>query len=130
MPLFTIFKQIHTPMKNYLVALTLCCFAVISCKKDYTCSCTVTTNGSTTTRTQSAGFEPFISGTDTTTTQPLYQVNTEKRSYTKVSKSDMRSNCFTKSVESLNQSSTSNTAGIYTITTTQSGTKTYDCKIE
>ena len=117
-------------MKPYFFILFACVLVVGACKKDRTCNCTIITNGVTTTHTQTAGFEPIISASDTTTSTPLYEVNTLKRTYHKVTNGDMRSNCLSKSEESVNQTSTSNTAGIFSVTTTQSGIKTTTCKIE
>jgi len=117
-------------MKNYLAALAVLSIVFSSCKKDRSCSCTVTTSGTTTTHTQTTGFEPFLPGTDTTTYQPLSSSNTLKQDYNKVSKKTMRGNCVAHSQESLNQNTSNTSPGIFTITTTDNGTKVYDCKIE
>lgn len=117
-------------MKKYQAVIIAICFSVMACKKDRVCNCTVTTNGTTTTHTQTTGFAPVFDGIDTTTSQPLNSSNTTKTTYGKVSKKAMHSNCFATSQESLNESSANTAPGIFTITTTQTGTKKYTCKIE
>jgi len=131
-------------MKKHVIAVALLGLAFAACKKDHTCDCTVTTDGVTTTRTQITGLSldsiplgvisiplpSLLPARDTTTQQPLHNVNTRKTTYSKVSMSDMRAACYASSVETLNDFSVNQAPGIYTVTTTQSGTKTYDCKIE
>ncbi|MCC6369403.1 MAG: hypothetical protein IT236_00215 [Bacteroidia bacterium] len=116
-------------MKKYFLFPALA-LAIISCKKDRVCNCTITVQGTTISRTQTLGLPPLLNGTDTTITQPLFTINSEKKTYNKVREKDMRKTCFSTSSESINQSSNNVVPGIYTITTTQTGTKTYDCKIE
>jgi hypothetical protein len=116
-------------MKNYVICLMVM-FALVACKKDRVCNCTITDEGETKTRSQLTGFSPFLAGTDTTVTQPLNRTNTQKKKYTKVTKKQMRANCMASSDETINRSSNTTIPGIYTITTTDSGTRTYDCKIE
>jgi hypothetical protein len=122
-------------MKNYFIAIAALGIMAMSCKKDRTCSCTVTTDGTTTTHTQTAGLAiaglpAILPATDTTTSQPLHSVNTLNTTYPKVSKSSIRANCFSKSEESIDQTSTNTSPGIFTITTTDTGAKTYACTID
>ena len=101
-----------------------------SCRKNRTCNCTVVTDGTSTIRTQLAGIPILLPGTDTTVVQPLYTVNTKKTDYKKVNKHDMRRVCLEKSEETINSTSSNVVPGIYTITTTNEGKKTFTCKIE
>ena len=116
-------------MKRFFILL-LICHLLTACKKDRVCNCTITVEGTITSHTQTVGLPPLVNGVDSTTSQPLFTVNSQKKTYKDVTKKDMRRSCFGKSVESVNLSNSTVVPGIYTITTTQNGLKTYDCKIE
>ncbi len=116
-------------MKNFLLSVLLCSIVFTSCKKDRTCDCKIVTDGTNTSRTQTAGIPVLLPGTDTTISQPIYTINNKKTEYKKVSKHDMRRVCFPISEESTNNSSTNVVPGIYTITIVNEGKKTYTCKI-
>lgn len=116
-------------MRKIILLLALTSFAV-ACKKDLVCDCTVTLEGTLITRTQTTGVPPLINGVDTTTSQPLFAVNTQKKTYNKVREKDMRKTCAASTVETVNQNSYNVVPGIYTITTNQTGNRTYNCTIK
>lgn len=115
--------------KLFFTALSLC-FVFVSCKKDRTCSCTITNIGTNTVHTVTPGLPPLLPATDTTIVTPTNSINTQKTKYTKVSKKTMRNNCYEKLDESYSESTTNGVPGLFTITTTQAGVRTYACKIE
>ena len=117
-------------MKKLLTITFVTCLIFISCKKDRVCNCTVTTVGTNNVHTVTPGFPPLLPTTDTTISSPIYSVNTIKTTYTKVSKKAMRSNCYSKSDETFNESSSNSVPGLFEITTTQMGTRSYSCKVE
>jgi hypothetical protein len=111
-------------MKN-IIALIVCLgLTVISCKKNRVCNCTVTTIGTTKTTTSSELFP-----VDTTIITPLYTNNTNKATYKEVTKRQAKNNCFDRS-EDINETSTNNIPGFVNITNQDTGTRTYDCKLE
>lgn len=112
-------------MKNYRFTIVLAAVAVLaSCKKDRVCNCTVTTVGITTTTTSST-----ILPIDTTVYTPLYTTNTIKSTFKKVKKGTAKSNCFGKS-ENISETTNNSIPGVFNITNTNTGTRTYDCKLE
>ncbi|PBQ32544.1 hypothetical protein CNR22_12435 [Sphingobacteriaceae bacterium] len=126
-------------MKYYFRIATLLCLSLSACKKDRTCSCSITSTGSTITHSQTAGnvinIPPLppvviVAATDTTFTTPFVYYSTTKSNYDKVSKKSMRANCASSSEEDLKDGSTLITPGTSTVTTTRSGKRVYDCSIE
>lgn len=117
-------------MKKCAILFLFITLILFSCKKTRVCNCTVTTSGSTAQHTQLEGAPPLLPPSDTTVTLPVYTVNTLKKTYPKTRPNDMRDACFSKSEESIGRSYSTVVPGIYTITTTETGTKTYECKIE
>lgn len=106
----------------FFVCLTIC-LVFYSCKKDRTCKCTVDTNGSTTTHISSAD-----GSIDTTFFAPLVNSSETKIEYKEVTKKKAKFNCVSRT-EDFSDIYPFGVPGIASITTTNSGTRTYDCKI-
>lgn len=126
-------------MKFYLLVLGIAGLIFISCKKDRSCNCTVSTRGTTITRNQTAGitlpipgFPPIeiIPGSDTTVVTPFTDSNIDNTSYRKVSKNTMNERCPTTSEETFNDHSVVITPGTSTVTTSTYGKKTYACEVK
>lgn len=117
-------------MRSVAFTLALCCLLLLGCKKDRTCICTITSTGSTNTRTQTPGIPPLLAESDTTILSPINSVTGSNTKYNKLSKRDMRNNCPASASETFNESSVNQVPGIFTITTTQSGIRSYSCKID
>lgn len=126
-------------MKFYLGLAALICISLSSCRKDRTCSCSITTTGSTITHSQTAGnvinISPLppvviVPATDTTFTTPFVYYSTTKSNYDKVSKKSMRRNCASSSEEEWRDGSTLITPGTSTVTTTRTEKRVYSCSIE
>ena len=117
-------------MKSFSYALAVIVLFLVGCRKDRTCVCSITSTGFTTTRTQTPGIPPLLAESDTTIVSPLNSLSTSNTKYNKVSKHDMRSNCRESSSETFHESSVNQVPGIFTITTSQSGIKSYSCKID
>lgn len=126
-------------MKFYLGFTALICLSLSSCKKDRTCSCSITSTGSTITHSQTAGnvinIAPLppvviVAPTDTTFTTPFVYYSTSKSNYDKVSKRSMHKNCASSSEENWKDGSTLITPGSSTVTTTRSEKRVYTCDIE
>lgn len=125
-------------MKSSFLIFAGVCLFLISCKKDRSCACTVTSNESTTIRNQTAGTSFALLGnvitlvppSDTTVTTQKNYSTVEKKEYNKVSKKSMRSNCPVSFQESDEDSYVSLTAGTSTVTTTKIVTKKYACEIK
>jgi len=111
-------------MKNVLALTLISCLIFVSCKKDRVCSCTTTTTGLTTIRT-----EISLAETDTSVTTPLSTTSTNDITFFKVTKRAAKNNCFNKS-ENVNESSQNGIPGIINITTTNTGKRNFDCKLE
>jgi hypothetical protein len=103
---------------------------LFSCTKNRVCNCTITSQGTTNTTTYTSGIPGVVPEGSVTTTTPFYTTNTVKTKYSKVSKYDMRSVCFTSSEESINSTTNNSAPGLYSVVTTETGTKSYSCKIE
>lgn len=110
-----------------------------SCRKDRTCNCTVTKEGTVTTRNQTPGISISISPlppvevlapSDTTIVSPLNGTYEEKTVYQDIKLKTAKSNCVSNYEVSVSENSVQILPGTATITTTQSGKKIYSCKIE
>ncbi len=118
-------------MKRILTIVFISAIFFISCKKDRVCNCTITTIG--TTKTQASvslslgGFPIPIA--DTTFSSPLYTVNDNKSTFKKVRKRVAKNNCFNKA-EDINESTPTNIPGFLNVTVTNTGTRSYNCKLE
>ena len=107
-----------------LAALLLLSVFFVACKKDRVCSCTVVTNGTTTTRASSTA-----AGIDTTIVTPLNSTNVVDATFYKVSKKSAKNNCFDKS-ESINESTPNGIPGLVSVTITNKGTRSYSCELK
>lgn len=129
-------------MKSYPIFISLLALLFIACKKERTCSCTVTTSGTITTHSQSAGITfsvnigipippiEITTARDTTYTQSYGYVNTSKENYEKISKRAMKRNCPRTYEESFQDGGITIIPGTSTVTTSESGKREYACKIE
>jgi hypothetical protein len=131
-------------MKSSLAIFLVVSVTLISCKKDRSCTCSITTTQNTTTRTQTAevsvtipGFPPVVisPAKDTTAYSSSTYTGDKKTNYDKIRKGKMRQECPTSSDDSYTDSSTNTTAGTTgsgatTITTTRTTKNSYSCKIE
>jgi len=59
----------------------------------------------------------------------LYTTNSVKSTYKKVKKGTAKSNCFSKS-ENISETSNNSIPGLFNVTNTNTGIRTYDCKLE
>ena len=109
-------------MKNLIFVLFL--FALMSCRKDRVCNCTVTTIGTTETTTSST-----ILQIDTTIVTPLNTTDVNKAKFKDVSKKKAAFNCFDKS-EDFDETTYNNIPGFLNVTSRNKGTRSYKCKIE
>lgn len=110
-------------MKNFLIVMMLSCL-IVSCKKDRVCKCTITTFGSTSTRTVSE-----LAGIDTTIITPLNSTNEVEMTFEKVSKKKAKFNCFDKK-ETINESTPNSIPGLFSITITNTGTREHSCDLK
>jgi len=127
-------------MKAKLAILFILSLLGSSCKKERTCNCTISESGNRTTHSKTAGTSISIipgippielsPAKDTTFVSPYMYNNTAVAKYDKVSKGAMRKNCAANYEESVNEQEVNIVPGSSTITITQSGIKTYSCKIE
>jgi len=126
-------------MKFYFFVLSLVCLGFMSCRKDRTCNCSVTTEGATITHSQTAAnvinIPPLppveiTPATDTTVISPYNYNTTRKTQYKEVSKNTMNKNCPESFEEGFSDNSTNVTPGTSTITVTDTGKKKYTCKVE
>lgn len=126
-------------MKSTLFILISICLSIVSCKKDRTCSCTVVSQGTTTTRSQTAGTSitipllgsfSIVAAKDTTVISPYLNTNNKKTDFDKISKRKAKRNCIESYEESYDESSRVVAVGTSTLTITDNIKKTYTCKIE
>lgn len=126
-------------MKFYVVALSIVCLSLISCKKNRNCNCYIVTSGTITTHSQTAGTGLSIPGfpafnlvqpKDTTIVDPYSFTDTDNTSYEKVSKSTMHKNCPASREEHFSDQSELITAGTSTVTTIKAERRVHTCKIE
>jgi hypothetical protein len=120
-------------MKKIVIAAIVLCNVFLACKKeeDRTCQCTVTKSGTSTT-TAKLSFSVAIIGEipilDTSFVTQVSQVNNVDVTLTKVTKKQAQYNCI--SYKEPYNETTMNTAPPLTLTTTDAGTRTYDCKLK
>lgn len=116
-------------MKNLLSLIFASSLLFISCKKDRTCECTVITNSTTTTHTQTNGFPPFLPKTDTTTVTQNNTAVIEKTKLPKISKRKAKFNCID-SENDLTNNAPSSVPGTYTISSSTTGKRTSNCELK
>jgi hypothetical protein len=123
------------PAHLILIALVLFLGA---CRKDRTCNCTVTKEGTTTTRNQTAGTSITISPLppieivtpmDTTIVTPFNNSSEQTTVFKDVKARTAKYNCVSFE-ETISENSVQTIPGTATITTSQAGKKTYSCKLE
>lgn len=120
--------------------LTLCVFTIsllaVACKKDRTCTCTITKNGtSTTTAVITASISvpglpipiPPITF-DTTFSTPVSESQNADRKMKDVRKKAAQQNCI--SYSEPYTETTYNIVPNFSLTTTNTGTKDYNCKLK
>jgi hypothetical protein len=110
-----------------------------ACRKDRTCNCNVLTEGTTTTRNQTAGsyitIDPLppiqvVAPIDTTIETPLNSSVEEKTIYHDTKVRTAKINCVPNYEVSISENDVQTIPGTATITTTQTGKKIYNCEIE
>ena len=126
-------------MKSILFILTGISLSFASCKKERTCSCTVVSQGTTTTRSQTAGTSitipllgsfSIVAAKDTTVISPYLNTNNKKTDYDKISKRKAKKNCLASYEENYDENSRIVAVGTSTLTITDNIKKSYTCKIE
>lgn len=125
-------------MKYFQIILLGSIMILGACRKDRTCNCTVTEEGTTTTRNQTPGTSIAISplppieivkAMDTTIVTPFNNSSEKSIVYRDVKARTAKYNCVSYQ-ENIAENSVQTIPGTATITTTESGTKTYSCKLE
>lgn len=131
---------------SFILALSA---ILLSCKKERTCSCNITTSGTINSRALSAGLTftfgfnlpglpipvvippiTIIGSKDTSFVTPYSYASTSKETYEKISNRSLKGSCPTTKEESIGYTSTDLVPGSYTVTSTNTGTKKSSCKIE
>lgn len=119
-------------MKKSLIAAIILVNVFLACKKeDRICSCYVTKTGTSTTNSSLSFSLPLIGNVpliDTSYTNQVNEVNSVDRTYFKMTKKQAEKACV--SYKEPYHEVHLNTAPPLTLTTTEDGTKTYDCKIK
>jgi hypothetical protein len=119
-------------MKNLLIAAIILANVFLACKKeDRVCQCYVTKAGTSTT-TSKLSFSVAIFGNipiiDTTYVTQVNEVNQVDVTYKNVTKKQAKTHCISYT-EPYNETDM-HTAPPQTLTTTDVGTRTYDCKLK
>lgn len=121
-------------MKNNLILIAVLAFAFVACKKDRTCSCTVTkTADSKTSGKVSMALGGFpVPLADTTFSQPLTEITTVDRELKKVSKGTAKQNCFSYTEPYTDKTMIAVPASSFNLVVevTETGTKDYSCKLK
>lgn len=118
-------------MKKVLVAAIILSNVFVACKKDRTCSCTVTKTGtSTTTAALLVAVPPLgnVPVIDTSFVTPVSEIQTFDRVYKKATKRQAKNNCVSYT-EPYNERNL-NEAPPLQLTTTAKGDRVYDCKLK
>jgi hypothetical protein len=120
-------------MRKFPLAL-LIALAFSACKKDRTCACTVTRNGTSTTegKVEQVLFGFPVTLADTTFSQPVYEVRVYDKKMEDVSKSSAKKNCISYSEPYSEKTLTSVPATSFNVVfaVTNTGTDEYDCKLK
>lgn len=118
-------------MKKIIIIAIVASNAFLACKKDRTCTCTVTKVGTSTTTAALTFSVPIVGNVpviDTSFVAPVNETNTFDRSFTKVTKSAAKSNCI--SYKEPYNDITTNSAPPLLLVTTSKGDRTYDCELK
>lgn len=118
-------------MKKVIITLIVLSNAFLACKKDRTCSCTVTKTGTSSTN-ASLSFSVAIIGNvpiiDTTFVTPISETQTYDKTLTKVSKSAAKNNCI--SYKEPYTETVVNSAPPLGLVTTAKGERVYKCELK
>ena len=122
-------------MKKEILALSLiCAIAFFACKKDRTCSCTVTKTGTskTTGKVSQVLFGFPVDLADTTFTQPLNEITTQETQLRKVTKKTAKNNCYSYSEPYKVKMPIAVPASSFNLVVevTEEGTIDYSCKLK
>jgi hypothetical protein len=118
-------------MKTFIIVSALASMAFISCKKDRTCSCTVTKTGTSTTTAALTYSVPLLGNVpiiDTSFTTPINEVQTYDKTIIDVNKRTAKQNCVSYK-EPYNENIV-NAAPPLQLTTTSKGDRTYNCELK
>ena len=119
-------------MKKVIVSAIVLTNVFLACKKeDRTCSCTVSTIGTSTTTAALTVSLPIIGNVpvvDTSFVTTVSDVFTYDRVIKKVTKKQGKYNCYSYSEPYRNK--VTNSAPPLSLVTTEEGTKSYDCKLK
>jgi hypothetical protein len=135
----------------FLIAIGISAIFFVSCRKERVCSCSVVTSGTKQTQAHKAAVVSNLTFSlnlglplppieipdveisperDTSYSTNFNYTNAYKANYDKISKRQMQSNCPSTFEETFSDGSTTIVPGTTTVITTESGKKTYKCKIE
>lgn len=118
-------------MKKLLITSFLVSVVLISCKKDRTCSCTVTKTGTSTTTAALTYSVPIIGNVpilDTSFTTPINEVQVYDKTIMDVNKRTAKQNCVSYK-EPYNENIV-NAAPPLQLTTNSKGERTYKCELK
>jgi len=118
-------------MKKIIIIAIIASNAFLACKKDRTCSCTVTKVGTSTTTAALTFSVPIIGNVpviDTSFVAPVNETNTVDKSFSKVTKAAAKNNCI--SYKEPYNEITTNSAPPLLLVTTAKGDRTYTCKLK
>jgi hypothetical protein len=118
-------------MKKLVIVSILLSFVFISCKKDRTCSCTVTKVGTSTTTAALTYSVPIIGNVpiiDTSFTTPVNEIQIYDKTIMDVNKRTAKQNCV--SYKEPYNENIINAAPPLQLTTTSIGDRTYKCELK
>jgi hypothetical protein len=121
-------------MKNNLLIIAVMAIVFFACKKDRTCSCTLTKTGTSKTQGKvemSLGFFP-VPLADTTFETKVSDIQTYDVSMKKVTKKTAKNNCFSYSEPYKEKTITSVPASSFnlSVVVTDEGINEYNCKLK
>jgi hypothetical protein len=117
-------------MKHPVIVCALFILVSFACRKERTCECAITERGTLTTASSTQGLDPILPAIDTTTYYPYELITTRNATHAKISKRAMQAACPASTEETIFDVSVSSVPGLFTVTSTDSGTRTTACKIE
>ncbi|MBK7310135.1 MAG: hypothetical protein IPI93_04930 [Sphingobacteriaceae bacterium] len=118
-------------MKKVIIIAVVSANMFLACKKDRTCECSVTTNGTSTTQASLSFSIPIIGNVpiiDTTVVTNVVDIYNYDRELSDVTKKQAKNNCL--SYEEPYKNITTNSAPPLVMITTETGKKTYDCELK
>jgi hypothetical protein len=117
-------KSVHLKLRILLLLL-----AFVSCKRDRTCFCTITRQGTDTTISSTAGLPPIVNASSDTAAGIISESFTAATVYNNISMSDMRVTCSAYHEEPFRENTQTVGPGLYTVTVHNAGTKKQECGI-